>query len=132
MLGTPVALKELTVESYVVAGMSDHISPWQACYRSAQLLGGDNIRFVLSSSGHIAALVNPPGNPKAGYRTGGVDEPDPAAWFDSAEQHRDSWWPDFMAWLGERGGKKKPAPDSLGGAGMLPMEPAPGTYVMQR
>jgi polyhydroxyalkanoate synthase len=132
MLGTPVDLKELTVDSYVVAGVADHISPWQACYRSARMLGGDNVRFVLSSSGHIAALVNPPGNPRASYRNGGVKQPDPAAWADSAEQHGDSWWPDFVSWFGERGGEKKPAPDSLGGAGMEPLEPAPGSYVLQR
>jgi polyhydroxyalkanoate synthase len=131
MLGTPVDLSKLTVDAYVVAGIADHISPWQACYRSARLLGATNLRFVLSSSGHIAALVNPPGNPKASYRVGGVDEPDPAAWVDAAEQNRDSWWPDFAAWLGERSGKKRPAPDVLGGAGMAPIEPAPGSYVLE-
>jgi polyhydroxyalkanoate synthase subunit PhaC len=131
MLGTPVDLSKLTVDAYVVAGIADHISPWQACYRSARLLGSDNLRFVLSSSGHIAALVNPPGNPRASYRVGGVDEPDPAAWVESAEKNADSWWPDFIAWLGERSGPKKAAPDSLGGAGMEPLAPAPGSYVLE-
>jgi poly(3-hydroxyalkanoate) synthetase len=131
MLGTPVDLSAVTVDTYVVAGIADHISPWQACYRSARLLGSKDLRFVLSSSGHIAALVNPPGNPRASYRVGGVDEPDPDAWVDSAEKNTDSWWPDFVAWLGHRSGKKKAAPDSLGGAGMSPMEPAPGTYVLE-
>jgi len=131
MLGTPVDLQDLSVDAYVVAGVSDHISPWQACYRSARLLGGSNRRFVLSSSGHIAALVNPPGNTKASYCTGDVDMADPAAWADSAEQHTGSWWPDYVAWLAERSGKKKDAPDSLGGAGMVPLEPAPGSYVLQ-
>ncbi len=77
MLGTPVDLNQLTTDAYVVAGIADHISPWQACYRSARLLGIKDLRFVLSSSGHIASLVNPPGNPRATYRVGGVDEPDP-------------------------------------------------------
>jgi polyhydroxyalkanoate synthase subunit PhaC len=130
MLGTPVDLNQLTTDAYVVAGVADHISPWQACYRSARLLGIRNLRFVLSSSGHIASLVNPPGNPRASYRVGGVDEPDPEFWLESAEQHTDSWWPDFVAWVGERGGEKKDAPQSLGGAGMAPLEPAPGTYVL--
>ncbi len=132
MLGTPVDLNQLTTDAYVVAGISDHISPWQACYRSARLLGIKDVRFVLSSSGHIASLVNPPGNPKASYRIGCVDEPDPAFWAESAEQHTDSWWPDFVAWLEKRSGKKKRAPDSLGGAGMEPLEPAPGSYVLDR
>jgi polyhydroxyalkanoate synthase len=130
MLGTPVDLNQLTTDAYVVAGIADHISPWQACYRSARLLGIRNLRFVLSSSGHIASLVNPPGNPRASYRLGSVDEPDPEFWVESAEQHTDSWWPDFVAWLGERSGEKKDAPQSLGGAGMVPSEPAPGTYVL--
>jgi polyhydroxyalkanoate synthase subunit PhaC len=132
MLGTPVELSKLTADVYVVAGIADHISPWQACYRSARLLGSEDLRFVLSSSGHIAALVNPPGNPRASYRVGGVDEPDPAAWLQTAEKSTDSWWPDFVAWLGRRGGARKPAPTTLGGAGMAPLEPAPGSYVLQR
>src|SRR3954470_12572350 len=131
MLGTPVDLNQLTTDAYIVAGIADHISPWQACYRSARLLGIKNLRFVLSSSGHIASLVNPPGNPRASYRFGGVDEPDPEFWLESAGQHTDSWWPDFVAWLGERGGEKKDAPAALGGAGMAPLEPAPGSYVLE-
>ena len=107
MLGTPVDLNQLTTDAYVVAGIADHISPWQACYRSARLLGIKNLRFVLSSSGHIASLVNPPGNPRANFRLGGVDEPDPEFWLESAEQHTDSWWPDFVSWLGERSGRKR-------------------------
>ena len=70
MLGTPVDLDQLTTDAYVVAGIADHISPWQATYRSARLLGSKDLRFVLSSSGHIASLVNPPGNPKASFRLG--------------------------------------------------------------
>jgi polyhydroxyalkanoate synthase len=132
MLGMPVDLSQLTTDAYVVAGIADHISPWQACYRSARLLGIKDLRFVLSSSGHIASLVNPPGNPRASYRLGGVDEPDPEFWLESAEQQTDSWWPDFVAWLGERSGEKKDAPAALGGAGMAPLEPAPGTYVLER
>jgi poly(3-hydroxyalkanoate) synthetase len=117
----------------VVAGISDHISPWQACYRSARLLGGSQVRFVLSSSGHIAALVNPPTNPKASYRVGPVaDTPDPDDWADSAEQHSGSWWPDFVAWLAERSGRKHAAPAELGVAGLTPLEPAPGSYVLEK
>jgi polyhydroxyalkanoate synthase subunit PhaC len=80
VLGSPVDLGRITVDSYVVAGGADHISPWQNCYRTTQLLGG-RTRFVLSTSGHIAAIVNPPGNKRATYRT--ADEktpPDPAQW----------------------------------------------------
>ena len=130
MLGTPVDLGQLTTDAYVIAGIADHISPWQACYRSARLLGSKDLRFVLSSSGHIASLVNPPGNPRASFQVGGVDEADPAAWVDSAEPHADSWWPDFVSWLGDHSGEKKDAPQTLGGAGLTPLEPAPGSYVL--
>jgi polyhydroxyalkanoate synthase len=60
VLGQPIDLSRIEVDAYVVAGIADHLTPWQNCYRSTQLLGGDS-RFILSTSGHIAALVNPPG-----------------------------------------------------------------------
>ena len=132
MLDTPVDLGTVTADTYVIAGVADHISPWQACYRSARMLGSKDLRFILSSSGHIAALVNPPGNPKASYRAGNVDERDPTRWAASAETHSDSWWPDFSAWLAERGGEQKPAPTVLGGDGLAALGPAPGSYVHER
>ncbi len=67
MLGSPVDLAGVDADAYVVAGTADHICPWQSCYRTTQLLGGP-VRFVLSTSGHIAAIVNPPGNPKASFQ----------------------------------------------------------------
>ena len=63
VLGTPVDLSKVDVDTYVVAGSTDHICPWDSCYRSAHLLGGTT-RFVLSTAGHIAALVNPPDQPQ--------------------------------------------------------------------
>lgn len=132
MLGTPVDLGMLMCDTYVVAGVADHISPWQACYRSARLLGSKELRFVLSTSGHIAALVNPPGNPKASYRAGDTDEIDPDEWAAAAELHHDSWWPDYSRWLVARGGEQKTAPKKLGASGLPPLEPAPGTYVHER
>jgi class II poly(R)-hydroxyalkanoic acid synthase len=131
MLGTPVDLGTVTADTYVVAGIADHISPWQACYHSARMLGSKDLRFVLSSSGHIAALVNPPGNAKAAYRTAAADERDAQRWMASAEVHSDSWWPDYSAWLAERGGDQKAAPRSLGRKGLPPLGPAPGTYVRE-
>jgi polyhydroxyalkanoate synthase len=131
MLGTPVDLSMLAVDTYVVAGVADHISPWQACYRSAQLLGSDNVRFVLSSSGHIASLVNPPGNAKASYRVGLIDDSAPEGWVETAERHQDSWWPDLVAWLHERGGDLLDAA-APGGSSMPSIEPAPGSYVREQ
>lgn len=132
MLDTPVDLATVTTDAYIVAGVADHISPWQACYRSARLLGSKDLRFVLSTSGHIAALVNPPDNPKASYRVGGVDETDPERWIAAADKHSDSWWPDYSAWLVQRSSEQKAAPKVLGTRGMPALAPAPGTYVHER
>ena len=126
--GVTVDLSRVTVDTYVVAGLTDHLTPWQSCYRSTQLLGGES-RFVLSSSGHIAALVNPPGNPKASYLTSKENPADPQAWLRGAETRQDTWWSDAVAWFGERCGPDKPAPDQLGGGGLRPLIDAPGTYV---
>jgi polyhydroxyalkanoate synthase subunit PhaC len=128
MLGSPVDLALIDRDSYLVAGITDHICPWQSCYRSTQLLGGRK-RFVLSSSGHIAAMVNPPGNDKARYQMAKECPEDPQEWLRRAETCRGSWWPDYTAWLAERCGEEKAAPDELGGGGLTPICDAPGTYV---
>jgi len=131
VLGVPVDLSRIDVGTYLVAGIADHITPWQNCYRSTQLLGGDS-RFVLSTSGHIAALVNPPGNPKASYQVNKANPADPQEWLRTAQTEQGSWWPDALAWLGERCGAEVAAPTELGGAGLPPLIDAPGTYVLDR
>lgn len=132
MLGSPVDLSKISSDAYVIGGVADHISPWQATYRSARLLGSKDNRYVLSTSGHIAALVNPPGNPKASFRTGAVEAEKPEQWLDSAQQLAGSWWPDYVGWLGDRSGPEVDAPEALGGRGLPPLGPAPGTYVMEK
>ncbi len=131
VLGTPIDLGAVTADSYVVAGIADHISAWQNCYRSTQLLGGES-KFVLSTSGHIAALVNPPGNEKASFQVNPEHPADPEEWLAGASKKRGTWWDDWAAWLGERSGEERPAPAALGDAGdYTPLEDAPGTYVFQ-
>jgi polyhydroxyalkanoate synthase subunit PhaC len=131
MLGSPVDLAKIDVDAYVVAGIADHLCPWQSCYRSTQLLGGRS-RFVLSTSGHVASMVNPPGNEKATFRTAPGSPPDPADWLGQATTERGSWWPDYVRWLQERSGGEKARPRRLGAAGFRPIDPAPGTYVLDR
>ena len=128
VLGTPIDVAAVATDTYLVAGIADHITPWQNCYRSTQLLGGKS-RFVLSTSGHIAALVNPPGNPKARYQANNSTPADPEDWLRTAETEQGSWWPDLLAWLGDRCGKQEPAPGEPGGGGLRPIIDAPGTYV---
>jgi polyhydroxyalkanoate synthase len=88
---------------FSVAGTADHITPWQSCYRSAHLFGG-KIEFVLSNSGHIQSILNPPGNPKARFMTGEDRPDDPLAWQENAVKHADSWW---LHW--QRGWASAPA-----------------------
>jgi polyhydroxyalkanoate synthase len=128
MLGSPVDLGAVDWDSYQVAGITDHICPWQSCYRTTQLLGG-RPRFLLSTSGHIAAMVNPPGNDKARYQLAKECPEDPQEWLRRAETCHGSWWPDYASWLAERCGEEKAAPDELGGGGLTPICDAPGTYV---
>ena len=131
MLGTPVDLGKIDLDTYVVAGIDDHISPWPSAYRATQLLGGEK-RFVLSNSGHIAAMVNPPTNPKATFRLGTSTPPDHRDWLAQAETVQGSWWPDYTTWLDSRSGDMQDAPSELGSAKFPPLAPAPGTYVLER
>jgi polyhydroxyalkanoate synthase subunit PhaC len=128
MLGSPVDLAAVDRDTYLVAGITDHICPWQSCYRSTQLLSGRQ-RFVLSTSGHVAAMVNPPGNAKASYQMAKECPEDPQEWLRRAETCHGSWWPDYAVWLAERCGEEKAAPGELGGGGLVPICDAPGTYV---
>jgi len=128
VLGTPVDLARIDLDTYAIAGIADHITPWTNCYRSARLLGRP-ARFVLSTSGHIAALVNPPGNPKARFQVADELPPDPDAWLAAARTHQGSWWQDWSDWLGERSGPQRDAPEAPGGDGFTPLGPAPGEYV---
>jgi polyhydroxyalkanoate synthase subunit PhaC len=134
MLGSPVDLSAVDVDAYVLAGAADHLCPWQSCYRSARLLGGDT-RFVLSTSGHIAAMVNPPSNVKARFQVASeplAGLPDPGDWLRAAHTAAGSWWPDYSSWLAERGGGTKDAPSELGADGLGVLDPAPGRYVFDR
>jgi polyhydroxyalkanoate synthase subunit PhaC len=130
VLGTPIDLRKIDVDSYLVAGIADHITPWENAYRTTHMLGSSP-RFVLSTSGHIAALVNPPGNDKASFQLNADNPPTPEAFLAGAATHRGTWWTDWAAWLGERSGDEVPAPGQLGGPDHEPLAPAPGTYVLE-
>ncbi|HTU05518.1 MAG TPA: alpha/beta fold hydrolase, partial [Trebonia sp.] len=128
VLGTEIELGQVDLDSYVVAGVADHICPWQSCYRGSQLLGGKT-RFVLSTSGHIAALVNPAGNKKASYLVSDDVTADADTWQRTAATEQGSWWPDYAAWLKARSGAEAPAPRELGNDRFSVIESAPGSYV---
>ncbi|HEX9370904.1 MAG TPA: alpha/beta fold hydrolase [Roseiflexaceae bacterium] len=131
LLGTPIDVAQVRCDAYLVAGVTDHITPWQACYVTTQLLGGTST-FVLSNSGHIQSLVNPPGNPKARFFTNPAHPADPEQWLAGAQQHSGSWWEHWRDWLWARSGEQRPAPQTLGNARYAPGVVAPGTYVFAR
>jgi polyhydroxyalkanoate synthase subunit PhaC len=133
VLGRPVDLGAVDIDAYFVAGITDHIVPWESAYRGAQLFGGE-VRFVLSRSGHIQALVNPP--PREGtesrssYRVADELPATPEEFAAEAPQLPGSWWGDWDAWLSERSGELKRAPKALGNATYKAHGKAPGSYVL--
>jgi polyhydroxyalkanoate synthase len=131
VLDHPVDLGKITCETYVTGATTDHITPWQGCYQTTQLLGGRST-FVLSNAGHIASLVNPPGNPKARMFAGPSPGPDPEEWLAEATEHAGTWWEHWADWMIERGGEERPAPTSLGSRRHIALAPAPGQYIRSR
>jgi polyhydroxyalkanoate synthase len=130
-LGTPIDMSKVDVPAYVVAGITDHITPWQACYQSRNILRG-KIDFVLSSSGHIQSIVNPPTNPKAKYFLNSAQPDAPEDWLAGATERAGSWWDHWSEWYRQHGGGEVPAPATLGSTQHPAGDPAPGRYVHQR
>jgi polyhydroxyalkanoate synthase len=128
VLGQPVDLAQITADAFVVGAIDDHLTPWKGCYETTQLLGGEST-FVLSNAGHIAALVNPPGNPKASYLLGPEPGEDAVTWLENAEKQNGSWWEHWSDWAGDRSGNKIKAPASLGNKRFPELGSAPGTYI---
>ncbi|WP_342653871.1 class II poly(R)-hydroxyalkanoic acid synthase [Pseudomonas sp. F3-2] len=129
--GTPIDLQKVTVDSFSVAGINDHITPWDAVYRSTLLLGGER-RFLLSNSGHVQSILNPPGNPKSNFVENGKLSSDPRAWYYDAQRSDGSWWPSWLEWIQARSGPQRETLTALGNQNYPPMEAAPGTYVRVR
>ncbi|MBL4617951.1 MAG: alpha/beta fold hydrolase [Robiginitomaculum sp.] len=129
--GHNLDMKQVKQDLFIVAGTTDHITPWKACYRTTDMMGSDNITFVLSNSGHIQSLINPPGNPKASYFTADKMPENADEWLAGAEQQAGSWWPEWGKWLTERSGESKKAPVKLGNKAYPPLLEAPGSYVFE-
>ncbi len=128
VLGTPADLGKVVCDTFVVAGYTDHIIPWDGAYRTTQLMGGAS-QFVLSNGGHIQAILNPPGNPKASYLTSDELPATAAEWRQSASETRGSWWTLWHAWLAARSGDTRPRRGHTGNASHQRLDAAPGRYV---
>ena len=121
---------KVDIDTYVLSAVDDHIVPWVSGYKTGQLLGGHN-RFVLSTSGHIAGIVNPPG-PKPKHWTNDTLPADPQEWKANAQLQDGTWWEDWTTWIAGQGGPTVAAPRKLGSKDHPPIEAAPGSYVRAR
>jgi polyhydroxyalkanoate synthase len=130
VLGTPLDMARVDLDSYVVAGLSDHITPWQGCYNTAKIYGPRST-FVLANSGHIQSLINPPDNPKACFWAGASSAADAQVWLEQAVKHSGSWWPHWREWIKARSGEAKSAPSKLGNKELPALDAAPGRYVRE-
>lgn len=130
VLGEPIDMTQVKVDAYIVAGITDHITPWKACYQTARIYG-PNSDFVLANAGHLQSLLNPPGSAKSFFFHAKVGGPDPDAWAAGATRHDGSWWPHWMAWMQQRSGERRKAPRRLGSRKHAPGVAAPGEYVLE-
>jgi len=128
--GVAIDLGRITVPVYNLAPRGDHIAPLRSVFKLAGLLGGDT-RLVVSGSGHVAGIVNPPTATRYGYWTNDADAETPEAWLAGATRHPGSWWPDWHEWIAAHAGRPVP-PRHPGDGRLSPLEDAPGRYVRCR
>ncbi len=126
MKGVPLDVAEISTPSFLLATREDHITPWRSAYASVHLYKGP-VTFVLSGSGHIAGVVNPPEANKYSYWTNSDAPQNPDEWLQHAATHKGSWWPEWIKWLDPYGGDQVPAREVTEG-----IEDAPGSYVKVR
>jgi polyhydroxyalkanoate synthase subunit PhaC len=125
--GQQIRLSEIKHDTYIVSAENDHIVPWRSAYRTTHLLAGQN-RFVLSSGGHIAGIVNPPG-PKGWYEIADETPPDADQWRSRATRKTGSWWEDWAIWSEEHSGPMVDPPP-MGSDTYPAVEDSPGRYVL--
>ena len=131
LLDTPIDLTRITTPSFMLSCREDHIAPWTSTYAATGIFKGD-VRFVLSASGHIAGVINPPAKEKYCYWTNENTSAPAEEWLAGAEQHAGSWWPHWQQWLVQYSGEKIPARTVLGSGDYPPLMAAPGEYVHAR
>ncbi|MCW8834880.1 MAG: class I poly(R)-hydroxyalkanoic acid synthase [Rhodospirillales bacterium] len=129
--GVPIDLRLNKTPTYILSTREDHIAPWRATYAATQIYSGP-VRFVLTASGHIAGVVNPPAAKKYCHWTNDKLPPTPEEWEAGAKQHEGSWWPDWKKWVSKHTGKKDTKPRIPGDGGLKAIEDAPGSYVKIR
>ncbi|MBL8352568.1 MAG: alpha/beta fold hydrolase [Burkholderiaceae bacterium] len=131
--GESIDMRQVEVGAYVIGGITDHITPWKACYGTARLFGPETT-FVLANAGHLQSLINPPGAPKAFFFAAPASAANADIWVQGAQGQRQegSWWPHWRGWIQARSGDLVPAPKKLGSRRHKPLCAAPGTYVHEK
>ena len=127
-MGHKLHIKDVDVPLMAITCETDHIARWKDCYAGVQQMGSRSKSFIVSESGHIAGIVNPPSKKKYGHYTNDDLKGDQEAWMAAAEFHEGSWWPRWNDWLKKRSGKQVPARE-VGDSGFPSLMPAPGSYV---
>ncbi len=130
--GEKVDITQIKQPLYMVTGVNDHIAPWESCYKPIHKMQAKEKRFILGRAGHVAGVINPPGNKKAFYWAGDAKAKDASTWHKQAEQHEGSWWLDWKKWITQKSGKQVTAPKTLGSAKFKPLYSAPGKYVKEK
>jgi polyhydroxyalkanoate synthase len=130
LLGLPIDLSRIKVPSFILSTKEDHIAPWKSTYAATQLYKGP-VKFVLAASGHIAGVVNPPGQGKYGHWESTAVPRSPDDWLEGAAFDQDSWWPTWEKWVSEFSGGDVPARHP-GDGKLKPLEDAPGSYVLMK
>jgi polyhydroxyalkanoate synthase len=126
LVGQRLSLSSVKNDTYVVGAVNDHIVPWHGSYKTCGLMGGQ-VRYVLSSGGHIAGIVNPPG-PKAWHEAADCSGGDAEAWRASNSKQSGSWWEDWTTWSESRAGTLI-KPPHMGSRQHPAVADAPGEYV---
>jgi polyhydroxyalkanoate synthase len=129
--GETVRLPEVKIPLCAVACETDHIAAWKSSFNGVKQMGAKDKTFILSESGHVAGIVNPPSKKKYGHYTGTAPIDDPDAWREAATRSDGSWWPVWGEWLAKRSGPMVAA-RAPGGPDHPVLEPAPGSYVRAR
>jgi polyhydroxyalkanoate synthase len=130
LFGKTIALNDVKIPIYSLAAKEDHIAPARSVFLGCQKFGTD-ATFVLSGSGHIAGVVNPPDKNKYQYWTNGAPQGNLEDWFASARETPGSWWPHWQTWIEKQDNQRVPA-RKPGGKALKPLCDAPGTYVTIR
>ncbi|WP_170338286.1 PHA/PHB synthase family protein [Ruegeria arenilitoris] len=131
LMGHKLHVRDVDVPLMAITCETDHIAAWKDCYRGVQKMGSRSKTFIVSESGHIAGIVNPPSKKKYGHYTNPDLKAGADTWMKEASFHEGSWWPRWEAWLKKRSGKQVPAREP-GDSSHPPLAPAPGTYVVAK